>query len=80
MFLITFHTNFDANSFCRKTKEYGTSKMKPVPRKLSSSCGTCVIFTPKKNDEFDFEYLFDLPFEKIYRINGDDYLLLSEKE
>ena len=43
-YIATFHTHFAAVSFARELK--ATPEMKPqfmpVPRKLSSSCGTCV--------------------------------------
>lgn len=46
-FLVTFHTHFDANVFRKKAKTFGSARMRPVPRKLSSSCGTCVEFSLK---------------------------------
>ena len=45
-FLVTFHTHFDANVFYKKIKALGSARMRPVPRSLSSSCGTCVEFSP----------------------------------
>lgn len=45
-YLVTFHTHFDAIQYVKflKTKNLqGT--LKPVPRKVSSSCGTCAFFT-----------------------------------
>lgn len=79
MYLITFHTNFDANAFSRKVKTMGTARMKPVPRQLSSSCGTCVVFDPADAD-FSPEALSDMAFEKFYKVSGSDYELLYEKE
>ena len=45
-YIATFFTHFAAVNFSRHLK--GTEKkpmLMPVPRKLSSSCGTCVKFT-----------------------------------
>lgn len=81
MFLITFHTNFDANLFSRKAKELGQVKLKPVPRQLSSSCGTSVVFTPDIGEIFP-EKLLSLSYEKIYSMHdgGEKYQLLFENE
>jgi len=44
-FLATFHTYYGATSFNKHCKEIGVaSKMQPVPRELSASCGACVRF------------------------------------
>lgn len=79
MYLVTFHTNFDANLFSRKAKPFGKAQMKPVPRQLSSSCGTCVVFEPAEGDQMP-EALSALSFEKVYRLSGSDYELVAEKE
>lgn len=51
--------------------------MLPVPRKLSSSCGTCVRYTaedPNLN-------AMDEDVEGVYeKISNDAYILLMEKE
>ena len=78
-FLITFYTHFDANVFMRKAKTLGTPKMKPVPRSLSSSCGTCVEFSPS-NEDFDPETLKDMEYESFYKVNSEGYELLYHKE
>lgn len=42
-YLITFHSHFSAISFHRCMKKQGVAaKLMPIPRYLSSSCGTCV--------------------------------------
>ena len=45
-YIATFYTHFGAMNFRRKMKALGDDKaeMMPVPRALSSSCGTCVHF------------------------------------
>jgi hypothetical protein len=42
-YIATFHTHLSALMTCRALTELGIrAQMMPVPRKLSSSCGTCV--------------------------------------
>lgn len=78
-YLFTFHTNFDANAAVRKLKQLGTVKQQPVPRSLSSSCGTAVRFSTD-DPAFCTDALLNLAFEKLYMTDGQDYHLLSEKE
>lgn len=77
-FLITFYTHFDANVFMRKAKTLGTAKLKPVPRVLSSSCGTCVDF--KTDEDFDPSTLQNMEFEDFYQVLEEGYKLLYHKE
>ena len=45
MYLATFHTHYGAMRFHRHCQNVGVaSKMAPVPRELSASCGVCVRF------------------------------------
>nr|WP_294524911.1 DUF3343 domain-containing protein [uncultured Blautia sp.] len=45
-YIATFYSHFGAMAFHKKCKEAGfKSRIMPVPRALSSSCGTCVWFT-----------------------------------
>ena len=78
-FLLTFHTHFDANAFMRFAKANGAAKMKPVPRKLSSSCGTCVEFSPAA-EGFRYESLADMEYEGLYRVSGESFELLDYRE
>ncbi len=42
-YVATFHTHLSAMLSCQALNEAGAAaRMMPVPRKLSSSCGTCV--------------------------------------
>lgn len=44
-FIATFYSHFGAMAFHKQCKEAGfESRIMPVPRTLSSSCGTCVWF------------------------------------
>lgn len=45
-YIVTFYSHFGAMSFKKKCDRAGfPAKIMPVPRNLSSSCGTCVRFT-----------------------------------
>ncbi len=45
-YIATFFTHFDAISFRRSAEKHGLScRLAPVPRRVSSSCGTCAMFT-----------------------------------
>jgi len=74
--LATFHTHTGALKFEKALKHLGISSlMKPVPRKLSSSCGVCV--------EYDAHPLSELPLEdvhQIFLINGHAYIQEFENE
>ena len=77
-YIATFHTHLSALMTSRNLTGLGVrAQMMPVPRKLSSSCGTCV------------RYLADAPHleamdedvEGVYEKTGNDtYTLLMEKE
>lgn len=44
-YIATFHTHLAALMTCRTLTEQGISaRLMPVPRYLSSSCGTCVAY------------------------------------
>jgi hypothetical protein len=52
------------------------SKMMPVPRKLSSSCGTCVKFEAQ-SPEFIGGISDREDFEALYLADGDEYRKLN---
>jgi len=65
-YIATFFSHFGAIRFHKGLQEQGIrAKMMPVPRKVSSSCGTCVRFesaeTPTACDDV----------ETLYRMDGD---------
>lgn len=77
-YLATFHTHFDAVKYLKNIKGLAREAvMKPVPRKLSSSCGSCVVF--ELQGELVAEVL-TAEFERLYSIEGDEYRLLAENE
>ena len=74
----TFHTHLSALMTSRKLTSMGiTARMMPVPRKLSSSCGTCVYY---KADEPHLE-IMDEDVEGVYQIVGkEEYATVMEND
>lgn len=69
-YVATFHTHFSAQQSCRDLKAAGVkARMAPVPRQLSSSCGTCVRY--QANDLCKSQIHMD--FEDIYVVLDDKY-------
>ena len=72
-YVATFHTHLSALMTNRNLKESGVNaRMMPVFRKLSSSCGTCVVFTAhgpclEQMDE-DVEAVYEITGEEEYRL------------
>ena len=77
-YIATFHTHLSALMTCRKLTSLGVAaRMMPVPRKLSSSCGTCVIYTAAD----PHLEIMDEDVEGVYEVNGkEQYQLLMENE
>ena len=78
-YLATFHTHFDAMQFARYCKKNNIpSEIKPVPRKVSSSCGSCVTFLWDKDncmDQFTSKEL-----ESLYQVQDHDYVLIYHED
>lgn len=77
-YIATFHTHLAALLTSRALGQADIpSRMAPVPRKLSSSCGTCVLYegeTPRLE-------LMDRDTEAVYEIQGEEtYLRLYENK
>lgn len=71
-YIATFFTHFGAVRFARMLKEKGMDcKTMPVPRKVSSSCGSCVRFTAEAEAPYRTEDV-----EGIYLAQGDGYVQL----
>ncbi len=76
-YIATFFTHFGANQFCRTLKKINIKyRMMPVPRKLSSSCGTCVRFF---SDDIEFSKNSD-DIEGLYKIENNDYITIFINE
>ena len=76
-YIATFHTHLSALMTCRTLTGLGLkARMMPVPRKLSSSCGTCVRYTA---DEPLLEKM-DVDVEAVYEVVGkEEYTCLMTK-
>ena len=76
-FVATFHTHLSAMLTCRALTGAGwEARMAPVPRSVSSSCGTCVFFTA----EDPCRELMDEDAERVYEQQGEQYPLLLDLE
>lgn len=68
----TFQSHYGAILF--KKRVAGDAALKPVPRSLSSSCGTAVFFTSPFNPETADEYL-----EAVYKKEGDCWSVIWKR-
>ena len=76
-FVATFHTHLSALMTSRSLAAAGfPARMAPVPRKLSSSCGTCVFYTAPDPCE---TYL-DTDTERVYAVCGEAFTLILDLE
>jgi len=77
-YIATFHTHLSALQSCRALSSAGfQARMAPVPRSLSSSCGTCVFYTASD----DCLSMMDPDVEGIFLVEGPErYRLLHEYE
>ena len=75
LYIATFHTHLAALRSSRSLSGRGiAAQMTPVPRKLSSSCGTCVRYeaeTPELS-------LLDRDTEAVYADEGGKYTLIQQ--
>ena len=60
-FITTFFSHYGAMRYKKKCDEYQIkAKLMPVPRNLSSSCGTCVVLSdPSVMDEIEQIFALD---------------------
>ncbi|MEG1396917.1 MAG: DUF3343 domain-containing protein [Oscillospiraceae bacterium] len=77
-YIATFHTHLAALRTDRALKQLGVSaQMMPVPRRLSSSCGTCVAYQA----ETDQKAAMDTDLEALYRLTAPEcYELLCQND
>ncbi|MBE6824204.1 MAG: DUF3343 domain-containing protein [Ruminococcaceae bacterium] len=77
MIVITFFTHHSAQMTYKTLRSNSiSSKMAPVPRELSSSCGSCVVADV---DEIDLKFL-DEDYEAVYKLSGKSYIKISSNE
>ena len=78
-YVVTCYTHLSAQLSCKRLRNAGCSevRMMPVPRALSSSCGTCVRY----EGEGDCRELLDADAEALYEVMPDgSYWLLWRDE
>lgn len=76
-YLVTFYTHFAALRSQKNLAAAGISgKLSPVPRQLSSSCGTCLRY---EGEGADLE-LLAADWEAVYRETEEKYVLLESRE
>ncbi len=74
-YVATFHTHLAALRSCRALGGAGAqARMAPVPRALSSSCGTCVFYC----GESPMESYMDRDLEAVYCREGSRYVLVHQ--
>ncbi|MEG1458967.1 MAG: DUF3343 domain-containing protein [Acetivibrio sp.] len=77
-YIITFYSHFNAIGFQKAMKKIGiASVLMPIPRHLSSSCGTCVKVTTMEEEVYDSFSSYD-GIEKIFLVKDKEVILLHE--
>lgn len=77
-YIATFYSHYGAISFKKQCEgKMRKAKMMPVPRNLSSSCGTCVRF--ESNQPFAVEEMTE-EMEQVVLVLDDRYELLYQPE
>ena len=79
-YVATFFSHFGAVRFQRlcAEREY-EAQLAPVPRSLSSSCGTCVLFRAPELDANTLQQLLTPELEQLV-LNAANYTLLYSAE
>lgn len=79
-YLITFHTHYDSLVCTRKLRDTPLlqqgmliSRLIPVPRAVSSGCGTAVHLQCNDDTVFTKHLFSELEYDSIYKIDGDTY-------
>ena len=76
-FVATFHTHLSALMTSRALERAGfAARMAPVPRQLSSSCGTCVFYTAPDLSR----NCLDEDTERVYRAADGGFELVLDFE
>lgn len=76
-YVATFHTHLAALRSCRALQGagHGGARMAPVPRSLSSSCGTCVFYQAEE----PLLPLLDRDLEAVYRQDENGGYILAHQ-
>ena len=72
IYIATFYSHFGAMRFKKSCEEAGCpAKLMPVPRDLSSSCGTCVRY---ESTTYNLENKLPEEVEQIVEIKNGEYI------
>lgn len=72
IYIATFFSHFGAIRFSKQLKEQGLSgRLMPVPRRVSSSCGTCVKYQAVSHTAVPSDDL-----EQLFRVDGEELTML----
>ena len=78
IYIATFYSHFGAVRFKKECKKENISaEAMPVPRNLSSSCGTCVRFETDKNID---TFTWSQEVEQVVEITESGYKLHYHEE
>ena len=74
-YIATFYSHYGAIQFRRNCQAMNLSaEVMPVPRDLSSSCGTCVKFLLEEDiEQFVQSGIFDEDVDTVYLVEDDSY-------
>lgn len=77
-YIATFYSHYGAIRFKKSCSKQGLSaRQMPVPRTLSSSCGTCVRFGA---DHWDAVAFKEDEVEQIVEVSGEEYICMYKAE
>lgn len=86
-YIATFFSHFGAIRFQKQCAGLGCqAQVRPVPRNLSSSCGTCVFFTTEAlhifcgGESMAVKELMTPELEQVVRVEADKYIVLFKAE
>ncbi len=74
-YVITFHTHFHSLVCMRTLKKNEKEnklfniKMIPVPRSLSSSCGTAIEI---ESENFDLKFIETVEYDELFELDGNE--------
>jgi len=74
-YLVTFYTQLDAVIAKKKIhgKNGASCKLQPIPRSLSSSCGTCA-----KMEGVNLNQINEIEHESVFIFEDDNYIKVGE--
>lgn len=86
-YIATFFSHFGAIRFQKQCAGLGwQAQVRPVPRNLSSSCGTCVYFSTDAlhifcgGESMAVKELMTPELEQVVRVEADKYIVLFKAE